>query len=125
MAVTGLNHYNITTPLALLPEVRDFYCEVIGLEQGIKPPSGSPGFWLYAGGNPILHLSSDEQGHTKTGISTIDHVAFTCTGLDATLTKLDQLKIAYSFERRQGDGPQQIFFKDILGNGVELNFRQA
>ena len=44
-----LDHINIKAPEALLEEVRDFYCAVLGLQEGARPNFSSPGYWLYAG----------------------------------------------------------------------------
>ena len=57
MPAIGFSHYNLRAPRALLDELREFYCDVVGLELGARPPFRSFGYWLYAGGHPVLHLS--------------------------------------------------------------------
>jgi len=52
-----IDHINIKAPPALLEEVRDFYCEVLGLQEGARPEFASKGYWLYSAAGPIVHLS--------------------------------------------------------------------
>lgn len=62
MPTIGLNHYNLRAAPELLAELKEFYCEVVGLELGKRMPAMSSGYWLYAGGQDILHLSEAKQG---------------------------------------------------------------
>lgn len=126
MSVEGLNHFNIAATQPLLGSVRDFYVEVIGLEEGARPDFGVPGHWLYAGGQAVLHLL-DTTGWTKEETEVkapeyLDHIAFTCTDIDATEQRLKEL--GCDVDRR--DFPEaeihQLFLKDPSGLGVELNF---
>ena len=36
---------------------REFYCGVVGLREGQRPPLAFPGYWLYAGDTPCLHVA--------------------------------------------------------------------
>jgi catechol 2,3-dioxygenase-like lactoylglutathione lyase family enzyme len=60
--ITGLNHINLRAPAALLATLRDFYRDMLGLTVGPRPAFDSEGYWLYAGGQAILHLST-QRGH--------------------------------------------------------------
>jgi glyoxylase I family protein len=121
---TDLNHFNITAPAALLEAIRDFYCDTVGLVQGARPPLRNDGYWLYAGGRAILHLSAAGEGEERlTHVrSTIDHVAFTCADFPAMRARLDALGIRYRDSTVPAMRLRQIFFQDPAGNGVELNF---
>ncbi len=124
MPAIDLNHYNITAPIALLDEIRNFYCDTVGLVPGTRPPLRNAGYWLYAGDRAILHLSAageDEERLTHV-TSTIDHVAFTCVDFPAMRAKLDALGIPYRDSAVPSMKLRQIFFHDPAGNGVELNF---
>jgi catechol-2,3-dioxygenase len=124
MRVTELNHYNLRAPRKLLDELCAFYCEIVGLEQGARPPFHSHGYWLYAGENAILHLSearSDENRVAGT-VNTFDHVAFTCTGRRETEAHLKRRGVAYETAHVPATGQVQLFFSDPAGNGIELNF---
>ncbi len=46
MATIGLNHYNLRAPRELLDKLKEFYCEVVGLELGQRPPLDGSGYWL-------------------------------------------------------------------------------
>ena len=124
MPALGLNHYNLRAPRRLMEELRSFYCDVVGLIPGARPPFGSFGYWLYAGGQPILHLSEARPG-TPAGagaVSTFDHAAFTCSGRADFERKLTGLGIAFTTARVPGTTQVQLFISDPAGNGVELNF---
>ncbi len=124
MATEGLNHFNIAAPAALLAQVRDFYVNVVGLEEGYRPDFGIPGYWLYAGDQAVLHLlesgSSDQVPTGTPGF--LDHVAFTCRDLEGTERHLQQLGIEYRKSDFRDFGLMQLFVRDPTGLGVEMNF---
>ena len=124
MPVTALNHYNLRAPQPLLNQIRDFYCDVVGLEEGERPPFNFFGYWLYAGSNPILHLveahAAEQRGAGEFG--TFDHVAFTCHRRREMESQLRARGVAFRVAEVPGAGQVQLFLKDPAGNGVELNF---
>src|SRR5437868_4592050 len=123
MPALGLNHYNIRAGQPLVGRVRDFYVKVIGLHEGWRPPFDFPGHWLYAGEHAVVHLveTSGEQV-TAAPPSVLDHVAFTCTGIEEFEAKLKAEGVDYRKAGVPGAAIQQLFVKDPAGNGVELNF---
>jgi catechol-2,3-dioxygenase len=124
MAVTGIDHYNLRGPMGVLDAIRDWYRDTIGLRVGDRPPFKNRGYWLYAGAQPVLHLSEESAGesHPMPGEGTFDHVAFRCDDFDAMREHLVRRAIPF----RVADVPltrtRQIFLEDPAGNGVELNF---
>ncbi len=54
MGLGGLQHYTIEP--SDLERTKDFYCDVLGLENGDRPPLDFPGYWLYSGGVATVHL---------------------------------------------------------------------
>ena len=64
MPVHAVHHFNIRAPQAELIVLRDFYSDVVGLSLGPRPPFRSAGFWLYADGVPILHLTAASETET-------------------------------------------------------------
>ena len=54
MGLGGLQHYTIEP--SDLERTKDFYCDVLGLENGDRPPLDFPGYWLYSGGAATVHL---------------------------------------------------------------------
>ena len=124
MPILEINHYNLRGTPDVMERLRDWYRDTVGLEVGDRPPFRFGGYWLYAKGRPILHLSEQGPGETHPipTAGTFDHVAFTCDDFEAMRGKLDALGETY----RVADVPlthtRQIFLRDPGGNGVELNF---
>jgi len=54
MPAQSLNHYTIK--VRDLERTRNFYQEVVGLKVGDRPPLPFPGYWLYCGDIPTVHL---------------------------------------------------------------------
>lgn len=130
MPAIALGHYNLRGDRATLEKLRDFYIHYVGLAVGPRPLK-SFGFWLYAGGRDVLHLSENRPGETRqTELKTgFDHVAFSCLDLPAMLATLKADNIPYrhaTVEASDGFATQhQVFFSDPEGNGIELNFVEA
>ncbi len=132
MAIEGLNHFNIIAPAALMAEVRDFYVDVVGLQEGYRPDFGFPGHWLYAGEIAVLHLmDGDAIGGASGGASGVaaspgtghlDHIAFTATDLEATEARLAELGMEFRKSEFPDFNLAQLFLRDPVGLGVELNF---
>ena len=54
MPAMSLNHYTILA--RDLEATKNFYTDVVGLSVGDRPPLDFPGYWLYCGGVPTVHL---------------------------------------------------------------------
>ena len=138
----SLNHYSIRT--ADLAACERFYCGLLGLTVGPRPPFPFPGLWLYAGdtaqwSNAAVHIigidRNDPAGLKQylgdraeaglQGSGAVDHVAFFATGLRETLMRLKEQGVAL----RERTVPllklHQIFVDDPNGVVVELNFPAA
>lgn len=128
MAVHSLHHFNIRASQAELVVLRDFYCNVIGLTLGPRPPFRSSGFWLYADGVPVLHLTaavaSESLPELPERLSAADHIAFRCSDLEATVMRLREHGVTHSIDRVPLVNEVQIFCRDPSGVGVELNFAE-
>lgn len=122
-APLGLAHVNLRAAPALLRALRDFYVEVIGLTEGPRPPFRSRGYWLYAGGQDVLHLTECDETETRQGQSAYDHFALQGSDLPETQRRLQRLGIAYERQQVPQTGVIQLFLRDPAGLGVELNFR--
>lgn len=127
MTVKRIDHFNIRASEPLVEELRRFYCELIGLSVGFRPPIDEPGYWLYAGDLAILHLSiavdcEDPVSQVKT---TLNHVALECTDKSTFERLLADKGIPYTSDSVPGTTVRQLFLKDPAGNGVELNFAGA
>jgi glyoxylase I family protein len=125
-AMLTFSHINLRAPRPLLEALRAFYCDVVGFEVGPRPPFGSFGYWLYAGSDPLLHLSEgDADAPPATNAAgTIDHVAFACTDRPAMERRLRAHDIEWRMNRVPASGIVQLFVRDPGGNRVELSFAE-
>jgi glyoxylase I family protein len=124
MGVRGLNHFNITAPGEVIERVRDFYVEVLGLSVGHRPGFMREGFWLYAGAEPVVHLTArdGEDARRPEARGHFDHVAFSCEGLREFVERLERAGVAYELDEVASLGQVQLFLRDPAGVGLELNF---
>ena len=120
MAVTGLDHYALLTTDG--ERTTRFYTEVVGLEVGYRPQLAFEGVWLYAGGQPIVHIIFGKPISTReTGA--VDHLALKAVGsVQHTLARLATHGFEYTSRVLERTGVTQVFFRDPDGVGVELNF---
>jgi len=117
-----LDHINISAPPDLLVEVRDFYCNLLGLAEGFRPMFSRKGFWLYSEGKPIIHLVESLDHHRNEKQGYFDHFALRATGLTKLIAKLDAAGIGYKMSYLAETDLSQVFCKDPAGTGVEINF---
>ena len=124
MPTLGLAHYNLRCNSETLLILRDFYVAAVGLEDGPRAPLSHHGYWLYAGGRDVLHLSEERPGDIRRSGAdlTFDHVAFDCRNSLEYKARLTNLAIKFDEKRVPGSGRLQLFFRDPAGNGIELLF---
>jgi catechol 2,3-dioxygenase-like lactoylglutathione lyase family enzyme len=124
MTTRGLSHINFRAPRDLLDALKDFYCDVIGLEVGARPPFPRFGYWLYAGGQPVVHLyeAGPEEARRTDTATTFDHVAFDCDDRGAVEARLRSRSIPFTQALVPASRQLQFFLADPAGNKVELNF---
>ena len=118
MSIQGMNHFNVLTDD--VEATRRFYIDVIGLTEGERPDLGFDGAWLYAGGHPILHVSSARLPQDRAGV--IDHMAFSATDLKGTVARLNARGVKHVLRQQVGTRIWQIFCHDPMGAKVELDF---
>ena len=119
MTVQSIHHANIRARPDDIARLKQFYCEVLGLRQGYRPPFASRGHWLYAADQPVLHLVEGDE--TRAGSGALDHISFCCSELDSVVVRLKELGISYHITQVPVLGHTQLFFRDPLGLGVELS----
>lgn len=122
--ILNFSHYNLRAPRPLLDELCKFYCDIVGLKIGERPPFNTFGYWLYAGDQAVLHLSEARAGETRAlnVVTTFDHVAFDCSDRSTVEQHLKLHGITFRTTIVPISNRHQIFFSDPAGNGVELNF---
>jgi len=124
MLVSNLDHINLRASREFLDELRDFYCDVVGLRPGRRPPFKDFGYWLYAGGKAVVHLSQTDGEEIRTfgSVTTFGHAAFACSGRTIYERRLSESGVKYNVAVVPESGITQLFFQDPAGNGVELSF---
>ncbi|MEQ8818144.1 MAG: VOC family protein [Thalassobaculum sp.] len=133
MPLTDLQHFLLQ--VADLDATRDWYVDVLGLEEGPHPDFGFPVRWLYLSGKDVLHLTAGgagvseqrrryvgQQSQAVEGTGVVDHVAFGATGLDAMIQRLRARGVAFTERRADLVAAYQLFLLDPNGVKVELNF---
>jgi catechol 2,3-dioxygenase-like lactoylglutathione lyase family enzyme len=125
VTIEAIHHVNIRAPATDIAKLKQFYCEIVGLRDGWRPPFDSRGHWLYAGPHPVVHLveGGDDSGTASGG--GVDHVAFRCLDLTPMIERLRSSGIDYQLTRVPSLGDQQLLFRDPLGIGVELTVAGA
>lgn len=118
MAIHGMNHFNVLTDK--LEDSRSFYVRVLGFTEGPRPPLGFDGAWMYAGGEPILHISQGKVPADPAGV--LDHLAFTASDLKGTVARLKAHGVPFTLRQQVGTHIWQIFCRDPCGAKVELDF---
>ena len=116
-----------------IEQTRDFYCRVIGLRVGERPPLQFPGFWLYAGPTPCLHIAERAAYLTHAeslglgvpdgpvGAGPVDHIAFSASDYDEISARLDANGVPAVRNTVPGGGPRRFFIEDPNGMRIEIN----
>ena len=128
MPAQSLNHYTIK--VRDLERTKDFYEEVVGLTVGERPPLPFPGYWLYCGDIPTVHLigyraedqAIDDAPAKPASTGRLDHIAFSCSGLKEMRTNLEQHGIKFDERVLPKFNMTQLFYLDPDGISVECNF---
>jgi catechol 2,3-dioxygenase-like lactoylglutathione lyase family enzyme len=133
MPLTRLEHYLVLTKD--LDATRDFYSQALGMRVGPRPPLEFPGYWLYLGDVPCIHIAEWEtyrahsiaQGISVSswapGTGPVDHVAFNGTDVLGIQSALHARGIEFAVNTVAGTGLTQLFLHDPNGVKVEINVR--
>ena len=121
MSIVLLDHVNIATDR--LEATKDFFVDVLGLSVGQRPNFEFPGYWLYAGGQDLVHLVGVEAGSGAEPRSPLDHFAFRTDDLEEMAARLDKHDIKY-FRVEAPDGSRrQLFLRDPNNVTIEISCR--
>jgi catechol 2,3-dioxygenase-like lactoylglutathione lyase family enzyme len=121
MPLLQLDHVNLRT--TRLAEMLRFYCEVLGLENGARPPFPFGGAWLYCGGRAVVHLVEVSETPQPGNDLHLEHFAFSAEGRSEFLEALTRAQIAYRLSGPPGGNIQQVNVHDPDGNHVHVDFR--
>ena len=121
--ILSINLIQLVAEKELLIQLRDFYCDVVGLTEGFRPAFERFGFWLYIGDKDVLHLITPKEGDERSPQkSSFDHIAFKTGNYQDVLKKFQSLHVPFEEKPIPGMAAHQIFLTDPAGNRVELNF---
>ncbi|MEV4610653.1 glyoxalase [Neorhizobium sp. LMR1-1-1.1] len=118
-----LDHVTLRT--ADLEGTREFLQVLLGLTIGYRPSFGFPGYWLYDGDEPIVHLIPGDGLPVGRNGETIDHIAFRLDGYDDFRGQLDNKGTPYSTMDLSELGERRLFVRTPGGILIELVFREA
>jgi catechol 2,3-dioxygenase-like lactoylglutathione lyase family enzyme len=133
MPLDRLDHYFVYA--SDLGRSREFYADVLGLEQGPRPDFKFPGFWFYLEGRPVVHVGNDEfeGGYTEDGAARkitggtgpVDHIAFRASDIESFERRFNELELGYQRREIPDFALSQLFINDPDGVTIELNFFHA
>ncbi len=118
-----LDHVTLRT--ADLEGTRHFLQDLLGLTIGYRPDFDFPGYWLYQGQEPIVHLIPGGGLPVGRDAETIDHIGFRCEGYASFRQRLDDKAIPYSTMDLSDLGERRLFVRTPGGILVELVFRDG
>jgi catechol 2,3-dioxygenase-like lactoylglutathione lyase family enzyme len=122
MGVGLVDHFNIVIAPSQVEQTLRFYREVLGLREGPRPNFSNPGWWLYTGAHPVLHISLKEVAPTIGATGSFDHIALSATDWPALRASLERHGVEFAEQLVRGNTVRQIFFRDPNGLRVELDF---
>ena len=121
----SMNLDHVTLRTADLEATRQFLQDLLGLTVGYRPSFGFPGYWLYADGQPIVHLIPGGGAPVGRSAEAIDHIGFRLDGYDDFRAGLDIKEIPYSTMDLPDLGERRLFVRTPGQILIELVFRQT
>jgi len=135
MPLTKLEHYLVLTDD--MEATRDFYVQALGMQVGSRPPLAFPGYWVYVGDTPCIHIAewksytahSNEKGievSTRAGgTGPVDHIAFNAHDYDDVVGRLERYGVKARRNDQSGGLLRQLFLQDPNGVKIEINVRKS
>lgn len=133
MPLTRMEHYLVLTDD--LEATRDFYRDALGMQVGFRPPLEFPGYWLYVGDTPCIHIAEWKTytAHSRRqsvpvsspapGTGPFDHIAFNAEDFDEVLARLRRHGVEPRWNAVTGAPLRQLFLADPNGVKIEINIR--
>jgi catechol 2,3-dioxygenase-like lactoylglutathione lyase family enzyme len=131
MALTRLEHSLVLTDN--VDATRDFYCNVLGMHVGPRPPLEFPGYWVYLGDVPCIHIADWDSyaNHSarsgipvskrSIGTGPVDHLAFNADSVDDMRARLERFGIKAHENVVTSANLVQFFLDDPNGVKIEVN----
>ena len=130
MPITQMQHYMVLSKD--LEKTRAFYCDVLGLRTGPRPPFDFEGLWIYVGDVAAVHVATQasyeqsgrvEQTGKRHGSGSVDHIAFSANNYDELIASFRQHGVQYRATQVPGSDLRQLFVFDPDGIQIEINIR--
>jgi catechol 2,3-dioxygenase-like lactoylglutathione lyase family enzyme len=128
MPILRFDHYAIRT--ARFAECMAFYCGILDLTEGPRPPLAVEGVWLYNDSGALVHIVDVRASGLpvepellrgrRAGL--VDHIAFRATGLAEMRERLKQHGVVYREASIPSLNVQQLFIEDPDGCVIELDY---
>lgn len=125
LAVKSIDH--VTLVSSDLERSRQFYSELLGMQERRRPDFGFPGLWFQAGSTQIhLNVQSEEAGtaglkYDATSITRALHVAFEVEDANAAAELLRARGVEIiAGPRSRPDGALQLYIMDPDGHQIEI-----
>ncbi len=115
--ILEVDHVQITIPKGMEKEGREFYCDLLGLQEISKPENRikKGGFWLTLNGVQV-HVGTEDGVNRN---ATKAHIAYSVTDLEEWRKRL----ISKGFELKDSlpfPTSKAFEFRDPFGNRIEL-----
>jgi catechol 2,3-dioxygenase-like lactoylglutathione lyase family enzyme len=133
MPITQMQHYMVLS--RDLEKTRHFYCDVLGLRAGPRPPFDFEGLWIYVGDVAVVHVAGQasyrDTGRLGDGVNdrhgsgSVDHIAFAATNFDELVASFNKHGVKYRSTRVPGSDLRQLFVFDPDGIQIEINIRAS
>jgi len=133
MTITHMQHYMVLSKD--LEKTRQFYCDVLGLRTGPRPPFDFEGLWIYVGEVAAVHVATQssyedtgrlaDAGSHRHGSGSVDHIAFAANDYDALIASFNRHGVKYRATQVPGSDLRQLFVLDPDGIQIEINIRAS
>lgn len=116
-----------------IEKTRAFYCDVLGMRVGPRPPLAFSGYWLYVGDVPSIHIGEWKSytSHSKDlgipvttpapGTGPVDHIAFSGRNYAEIRERLEKYGVGFFENVVPENGLRQLFLEDPNGVKLEIN----
>jgi catechol 2,3-dioxygenase-like lactoylglutathione lyase family enzyme len=116
-----LDHINIHVGDG--PRMVAFFEQVLGAREGVRPPFGNRGHWIYVDGVPAIHLDAVERrGDFPQGM--VNHVAFGVYDFEETKARIEATGYSYKLTGIPDSDIGQFFVNGPEGLLLEIQFRR-
>jgi catechol 2,3-dioxygenase-like lactoylglutathione lyase family enzyme len=128
--ISRIHHINIRSTPEKMDATRDFYRDLLGMEEGYRQPFKGHGYWMWRDNHPWVHISTTGPKENpvlqpESMDAGFGHIAFDSTGYQDFKDLLAEKGMKYEEHPTPDKDMMQIFFPDPNGVVVEMVFAIA